>query len=210
MEKAQLEASLRTAIGSNAVNKIRNRGIVPGVIYGQDIPGGKMEVQVPLLSLTRLLAVHSISALMDLQIAGHGSVPVVIKEVQREAIKRTPTHVDFMQVNLTEVMVADVAIHLVGIPKGVKDGGVMEQTSRTVEVKCLPADMPEMIEVMVAELGLGEKLAAKSLVLPANVQLAGDPDQVIVTVAEIVEKEEGEESAVAEPEVIREKKETKE
>ncbi len=210
MDKVQLEASLRTAIGSNAVNKLRNQGVVPGVVYGKDIAGGKLEVQVSLLSLTRLLAVHSVNTLLELQIAGHGTIPVVIKEVQREAILRTPMHVDFKQVNLTEKLVAEVAIHLVGTPKGVKDGGVMEQVARTVEVKCLPSDMPEVIEVTVTELGLGEKLTAKAIVLPANVELAGDPEQVLVTVAEIVEKEEGEETAVAEPEVIREKKETKE
>lgn len=210
MDKVHLEASLRTAIGSNAVNKLRKQGIVPGVIYGRDITGGKLEVQVPQADLTRLLAAHALNTLLDLQVAGHGNIPVVIKEVQREAILRTPMHVDFKQVNLTEKLVAEVAIHLVGSSKGVKDGGVMEQVARTVQVKCLPSDMPEYIEVAVAELGLGEKLTAKSIVLPANVELAGDPDQVIVTVAEIVEKEEGEETSAAEPEVIREKKETKE
>ncbi len=210
MDKVQLEASVRTAIGSNAVNKLRKQGIVPGVVYGHDVAGGKLEVQVPTTTLTRLLANHARNTLLELQVDGHGSIPVVIKEVQREAILRTPMHVDFKQVNLTEKLVAEVAIHVVGTPKGVKDGGVMELVARTVEVKCLPGDMPEALEVAVANLGLGEKLTAKSLVLPANVELAGDPEQVIVTVAEVVEKEEGEETVAAEPEVIREKKETKE
>ncbi|MGE5654775.1 MAG: 50S ribosomal protein L25 [Bacillota bacterium] len=210
MDKVQLEASLRTAIGSNAVNKLRNQGIVPGVVYGKDVPGGKLEVQVPLTALTRLLAVHPGNTLLELQVVGHGNLPVVIKEVQREAVLRTPMHVDFKQVNLTEKLVAEVAVHLVGTPQGVKAGGVLEQVARTVEVKCLPSDLPEVIEISVTELGLGEKLTAKSIALPANVELAGDPEQVIATVAEVVEKEEGEETVVAEPEVIREKKETKE
>jgi large subunit ribosomal protein L25 len=205
MERAQLEASLRTAVGSNAVSKVRNAGFVPGVVYGKNVPGGKLEVQVPLLDLTKLMAVHG-NALLDLKVANHGLITVVIQEAQRDAIKRHPIHVDFKQVNLNEKITVNVAIHFVGTAKGVKEGGVIELLTREISINCLPTDLPEVLEVNVAELGLGEKLTAGSVKLPANVQLVGDPEQVVVMVAEVVEKENGEETAAAEPEVIREKK----
>ena len=113
------------------------------------------------------------NALVDLK--GEKSVegkPVLVKEIQRDPLSRKVVHCDLYAVNLKARIDLEIPLHFVGIPRGVAlDGGVLEPLLRTLEVSCMPLAIPESIDVDVSNLGIGDAIHVRDLVLPADVVL---------------------------------------
>jgi large subunit ribosomal protein L25 len=202
----------RTEIGRNAVKKVKAAGFVPGILYGP------RQAPVPLKvdgrQLTAALA-HAASEniLVELDFQdgqGDGPALALIQEVQHHPLKRALVHVDFQAVSATEKVTAEVPIEAVGEPVGVKTrGGLLEHALRSLEVECLPRDLPASIRVDVSGLDIGDSLHVRELPLPAGVTAVTDGDLTVLSVVEPrVEQEPG---AAAEaptaPEVITAKKE---
>src|SRR5262249_49885065 len=134
----------------------------------------------------------------------------MIQEVQHHPMKPDILHVDFHAVSATETVTAEVVIETVGEAVGVKTyGGLLEHVLRYLEVEALPKDLPQIIEVDVTNLNVGESLHVRDLQLPPGVSAITDPDQTVVAVSESRVEEEAEapvEAPAVAPEVITAKK----
>jgi large subunit ribosomal protein L25 len=126
--------------------------------------------------------------------------------VQYDHLGTTPIHLDLMRVHVNEVVTVQVGIELRGVPRGVSDGGALEQLIDELEIKCLVAQIPEVLHANVSDLGVGDSILVSDLEMPEGVTPVLTTDARVATVrllAEEVEaKAEGEEGEVAQPEVI--------
>jgi large subunit ribosomal protein L25 len=135
--------------------------------------------------------------------------PALVKALQHDPLDGHVVHVDFHAIVLTERLRVRVPVILKGEPVGVKqDGGILEHFLREVEVECLPTEIPASVEFDVSALKIGEAVHVRDLAPPKRTKITSDPAGVIASVqTPKEEKIEAEAAAVAEPEVIREKKE---
>lgn len=201
MESIALTVETRPRGSKGSVKALRRQGLLPAVVYGKD--AGNILIQVPEKELHTILAAHSTgSTLINLQLESQ-SFPVMLREVQRNAIRRTILHADFLQVSLTEAIETEIQLHLVGEAPGVvRDGGILQHMLREVTVSCLPTQMPEMITADISDLNIGDQLTVGDLTVPPEIKIVTDQDSVIVMVVHPAKEEEPvaeSEEAAAEP-----------
>jgi large subunit ribosomal protein L25 len=210
-KQVQLKAKMRTETGKGPVKRMRSAGVVPGVVYG---PKTKpVSVTVDLEALGDVLA-HATSGnvLVDLAVEADGKTVehlALIQDVQHHPFRDEVLHVDFREVSATEKMRTTVSVRPVGEPAGVKTGGgMLEFVLRELNVECLPKDLPDVIEINVEKLEIGESLNVGAITPPAGVTLIDPKDRAVFTVAAPMaeEVEATAEAGPAEPEVIGEKK----
>lgn len=209
-KQVKLSARPRAEAGRNAVKTVRARGAVPAVIYGaKDAPSN---LEVSKKDLDRLLS-HAVgeNILVELEITEGGKTTnrlSLIQEVQHHPVRGEVIHVDFHAVSMTEEIEAEVVIEPAGEAVGVKThGGLLQQNMRSLEIKCLPQNLPELITVDVSALNIGESLHVKDIKLPNGVTALVDEDLTVFLVSEPTVAEEPAASAeAASPEVLKEKK----
>ncbi len=211
MEKVVIEAVRRDVVGKK-VGALRRAGKLPGVMYGHKFE--PTPILMDLRDASRTLAHISQSQIVYLSLDGKEHAALV-REKQRDFIRGTLKHVDFQVVSLTEKIRTNVSIEITGVSPAIKNfNGVVVTDTNQVEVEALPQDLPENFVVDVSTLeNIGDAIYVKDLVLPANVELISNPEDIIVVITgaapELAEEELEEESA--EPEVIeRGKKEEEE
>jgi large subunit ribosomal protein L25 len=215
-QKVQLKAKTRAEIGKGAVKRMRREGIVPAVIYGAHMK--PINVTVAVKELEKALhSGTSENVLVDLQVDEGGKTNnrlALIQEVQHHPYEDTILHIDFHEVKATEKLRASVAIRPIGEPAGVKTGGgVLEYVMRELRVECLPKDLPEVIEVNVEKLEIGQSIHVGDIAAPAGVAVLDDKGQTVFLVAAPITEEElaamteAAAAPAAEPEVITAKKE---
>jgi large subunit ribosomal protein L25 len=210
-QQVKLTARKRTLVGRNAIKKIKEKGLVPGVIYGSQVE--PIALQVDGRELTSVLA-HASSehVLVELEIVdGSESTNrlALIQEVQHHPLRRELLHVDFHAVSATEKIISEVPIEAVGEALGVRTfGGLLEYSLRSLEVECFPQDLPDIVRIDVTNLSIGESLHVRDIQLPAGVEAITDKDLTVVSVVASRVGEEVTETAEvpATPEVITEKK----
>ncbi|MEI6351422.1 MAG: 50S ribosomal protein L25 [Verrucomicrobiota bacterium] len=210
-KQVKLAAQTRSGVGRTAVKKIKSQGFVPAVIYAHN--QAPVSLQVSERDINTLLS-HAVGEhlLVDLEIAGSDNRMALIQEVQHHAVTGKVLHVDFHGVSANEEIESSIPVEPIGEAIGVKSyGGILEQLSRSVSIKCLPKDLPEVINVDVSGLNIGESIHVKDLQLPAGVTAADDAEVTIFMVAEPnVAAEAPAAGAAAAPEVIKEKKSAEE
>ena len=206
MEAQQISVKKRSLEGSSASRRMRHAGLLPGVIYGADV--NPLAVELEMHAVEQVLHHHaSETILVDIDLEGEGSVSVLLKEVQHHPVSGALLHVDLQRVAANQTLQVEVPLELVGEPEGVKMGGLLDQVMHTILVECLPADLPETVNMDVSELEIGSALHVSDLKLGNKVVILSDADAVVASVsAPKVELEEDEDEDVgAEPEVITEK-----
>jgi large subunit ribosomal protein L25 len=210
-QQAKLTAQKRTQVGRNAIKKIKASGMVPGVIYGS--AQEPVNLQINGRELLNLLSRASgENILVELEIVDGGekqNALAMIQEIQHHPLQREIVHVDFHAVSAHETVSAEVPIETVGEAIGVKvNGGLLEHILRYLEVECLPGDLPQVIQVDVTNLDIGQSLHVRELNLPPGVEATSDAEQTVVAVVESRVEEEVIEPLVAPtaPEVITAKK----
>ena len=199
VQSAQVTAKPRSELGTRANRRLREAGLLPGVIYGHK------EAVIP-VKLPRKEVVEHLNRgarLFDLSLDGK-SEKVLIKEVQFDHLGIEVIHVDFARVSLDEKVKVSVPVELKGTPKGEADGGVLQQIISALEVECLVTEIPDAIRHNVAEMALDDVLHVKDLKLPEGVKALQDGELIVATVKEVLEVVEPvvEEEGAAEPEVI--------
>ena len=210
-KQVKLSATRRTGTGRSAVRKIKAQGGVPAIIYGGKNKAEALQVTKRDISLL-LSHASGENILVELEIDGEKSGRLALmQEVQHAPLGGDILHVDFHAVSMDEMIEADVPLEPSGIPEGVKTfGGLLEQNIRSLEIECLPRDLPDVITVDVSRLNIGDSIHVRELPLPDGVTTRVPADLTAFSVlAPKVEEEPV--AAVAEtaaaPEVITAKKE---
>ena len=214
-KQVKLSARARTFVGGSVANKLKREGLIPAVIYG-----GKedsLPLQVGARDISNVLSrARGENILVELEIENAGKTTsrmALIQEVQHAPLSGGIVHVDFHAVNMNEVLHTSVPIEARGEPEGVKSfGGILEQSLRSLEIECLPKDLPEVFHIDGSGLNIGDSIHVKDIVLPDGVKALEDADLTVFLVAApaVVEVETPAAAAAApaaEPEVIKEKKE---
>jgi large subunit ribosomal protein L25 len=182
-DRATLKAQPRTEFGSRESRRLRRDGFVPGVVYGSGQEARAFQVGE---RDVRNVLLHG-GALIDVEIEGAKTVPVVIKEQQRHPVRGHLMHLDLQEVNLLEEIQAEVAIELIGTEEapGIKEGGVLEHVTHEVTISALPTAIPESIPADVSGMDIGDTLQLSALIAPEGVEffLAEDQSADEITIA---------------------------
>ena len=212
---ATLDAVRRDSRGKNEARRLRAAGRIPAVVYGG--ADGAVPVSVDPKLLSRIL--HSdrgVNTLIGLTIEGGGAAQVLVKEFLLDPVYHHLLHADFYRIQMDKALTVTVAVTLKGEARGVKQqGGVLDFPGREVDIECLPAEIPEHIEVDVSELLIGQSVRLRDLAEGAKWTPVSDPDTMLVHVVAPRAEEPAPADVVAtpgaaEPEVIKKGKTEKE
>jgi large subunit ribosomal protein L25 len=211
MAMQALKGERRTGVGKGVARKLRQTGSIPAVYYGRG--EDPIVLTVGLKDLQDVIErADGSNVIVDLKVDGDGAGDrkALIREIQRDPVGGNILHLDLQHISLTERIVVEVPIVLVGTAVGVKDGGgILEHLLREVEVECLPTDIPSKLEVDVSALNIGDSLHVSDL-KAERVEILTEAERAIATVVPptvLEEAKPAEEGAAAEPELVKEKKE---
>ena len=143
----KLNLENRPITGKKTAKKLRNKGIIPGVLYFK----GEEPIQIAVDELVMYHALHSGQRIYEIDVTGTTQY-VMVKEIQYHPVTDALIHIDFMRVRRSEKINISVPLILVGDALGVKEGGVLSQSLTQIEIECLPTDVPEQIELDVTHL----------------------------------------------------------
>ncbi|SDM09056.1 50S ribosomal protein L25 [Halarsenatibacter silvermanii] len=211
MQKVEMTANKRENTGKGTARKLRREGMVPGVIYGPHRESQPLTVDP--LEIREIIGENAIVELTILENDEEMETETaMLKDYQEHVIKNELLHVDFLAISMDEKITITVPTEVVGTSVGVKEGGVLQELMREVEIECYPADIPESIEVDITELDVGDSIQVSELDAGEEIEILHDPDDVLATVVppseEITEEEETlVDVETLEPEVIGEEEE---
>src|SRR5437867_3141496 len=210
-QTAMLSAAPRTGTGKGVARTLRRDGKVPAVIYGR---GRNPEpLVVDALALERLLAkVRHATTLVDLTVEHRAPVKALIREIQRDPIRPTDIlHIDLYEVHADEKITVEVPLSFVGTAEGVRNaGGVFDAVLHSLQIRVLPGEIPDKVEVDVTDLAITKSLHVRDITLPKG-EILTDPGVTICTVVPPRAEEEvaapaAETVEPSEPELIRKPK----
>src|SRR5689334_252046 len=197
MADTKLAAELRSDKGSRSAGRLRREGRLPGVVYGLGEDSVSVTVNAHQLG-TILSSKSGANTLITLQLDGQEQLALA-RQIQRDAVKGSLVHVDFIRVRADQTIEAEVRIDLQGEPEGVSNGGMLEQMMHTLTVEGKPGQLPNEIAHDVTALEVGDQLHVKDLVIPAGIAVVNDPEDLIATIS-LPRGLEEEEAAAAEGE----------
>src|SRR5438128_9465828 len=158
-ERMKLQVRERERRGSADARRLRRQGFIPGVLYGK----GKQPhaISIPERELRRVLTGSSgLHAILDVVLEGQKTTHAsILKDFQQDPLRGHISHVDLQEVRLDQTIQASVNVQLVGEPEGVKEGGVLSQVQREINVEALPMEIPEHIDLDVSGRAMGETLS---------------------------------------------------
>lgn len=209
----EIDAQTRSNVGKGASRRLRrNLNLVPAIVYGLGKPVATVTISHnALLKATQ----HEVffSSILTVKVDGKAE-KVVLKDMQRHPVRELILHVDFLRINESEEMTMYIPIHFLNEEKspGIKSIGIPSYTMNEIEIKCLPGNLPEAINVDVSELEVGAALHISNIKLPAGVKLVhaiddDAHDHLIFSIHEPRAEEEVDNAAPEAPEteVLREK-----
>ena len=194
-QRTLLTLGPREERGSRASRRLRREGLVPGVIYGAGADCISFKVDARLLRAV-LAEGH---ALFDVEMDGGGRQPVIVKDQHRHPVRGHVLHIDLLKVRLDEKIQSTVVLEIEGAEDapGVREGGVMEQVTRELNVSALPTDIPDRIVADVSGLGIAETMVLSAVAAPEGVEFLDDPEETVVATVTAP-------TAVEEPEALEE------
>jgi large subunit ribosomal protein L25 len=212
-ERVRLKVQSRESRGSAESRRLRADGLIPGVLYGNG--GDAQQFCIEERELRKALTGdHGLHAILDVVLEGQQKAHhAVLKEYQLDPTRARLLHIDLQEVRLDQAIHTQVVVELVGESEGVKEGGVLSQIQREVNVEALPMEVPDRLELDVSSLKIGDTMRLTDLRVPEGVKLLDDPETVLATVTpptkieepEVVE-EELEEGELPEGEVPEEER----
>jgi large subunit ribosomal protein L25 len=204
-----IEAQLRTPGGKNVNRRLRIAGKIPAVIYGP----GKQPIVVsvdPHAVKAILYSESGRNTIFAISVDGSEQNNAMVKDYQLDPVQGNLIHTDFLEIAMDRLLVLTVNVETVGEAEGVKlDGGIMDIVTRSIEVECLPSDIPESIKVDVSHLKINDYIRVKNIQTDAKVRILTDPEVVVVTIVPPLKEEVPVVEAAAatpetaEPEVIK-------
>jgi large subunit ribosomal protein L25 len=206
-ERVKLQVRERERRGSSDARRLRKEGFIPGVLYGNgQTPHA---ISIPERELRRVLTGPSgLHAILDVVVEGQKTTHAsILKEFQQDPIRGHISHVDLQEVRLDQPIQAAVTVQLVGEPEGVKEGGVLSQVQREINVEALPMEIPDHIDLDVSGMAIGDTLRLAELAAQDGIKYLDDPEETVLatvtlpTKVEEPEPEELEEGELPEGEV---------
>ena len=175
----RLNATPREISGSRAVRRLRRSGRVPGVLYGGE--GDPVPFDVDARELRH--ALHASGAVLEVEL-GSETATAVLKDSQHHPVRGETLHIDLVRVRMDVAIQTTVLLDLTGADEapGVKEGGVLEQTLRELNIEALPGDVPESITFDASHLEVAATVTLAEITPPANVTLLDDPEAVVATI----------------------------
>lgn len=202
-----IAAEARDSRGKNEARRLRAKGSMPAILYGE--PGTPEAVAVNPKELSKILnSKTGHNTIFNLELAGGEKTPVMIVDWQHDPIKDNLLHVDLKRIDLAKRIHVMIPVVTHGDPKGVKlQGGLLELVTREVEIECLPDEIPEQFDFDVSELQIGQSIRVSDIPMSGTMKLLGTADTVVAHVVSL--KAEAEPAAAeaapaaAEPEVVK-------
>lgn len=212
MEQVSLRARSGRTPGSRESRRVRRQGQVPAVVYGPDVD----PIPVAVDSHDLHLALHTeagTNAIINLEIEDGNTLTTMARVIERHPFRNEYRHVDFVTVDLTKRVHAEVALHFEGTPVGVREGGVFSPRRTHVLIEVLPTEIPAYIELDISEVEIGGSLRIEDLAELEDVVYLEDLDAVVMSVtvpAAEIEEPEPEEVELLEGEELEEGEEPEE
>jgi large subunit ribosomal protein L25 len=209
MEEVLLQVSKRDVVGKQ-VKTLRREGILPAIVYGRGI--SSIPISLNARKANQILSAISSSSLVIVEIDGEKHTTLV-REKQRDPVTGDVLHIDFYEVSMTEKLRTNVMLEFQGESPAVKElMGVLVNVLESLEVECLPQDLPNRIVADLSTLEeIGDSLYVRDIILPPNIELISDIDGLVVVISppavEEIEEVEEVEITEEEPEVIERGKE---
>ena len=184
-ERVKLEVRERQGRGSADARRLRREGLVPGVLYGRGNSPHPFCVEER--ELRRVLSGDSgLHAILDVVLAGQKTThPSVLKDYQQEIPSGRLAHIDLHEVRLDQPIQAQVAVTLVGEPAGVKEGGVLSQITREINVEALPMEIPDHLELDVSGMAIGDSMRLADLSATEGVTYLDDPEETVLASVQV-------------------------
>ena len=201
--QATLVAATRQTRGKNEARRLRRTGRLPAVVYGRT-PVESVAVDVDPKAVLRILHSESgVNTLVDLQVDGSDSGKVLIKDIQHDPVTDALLHVDFFHLAMDKAITVTVPVTLRGEAAGVKQqGGLLDFVTREFQIECMPAEIPEHVDVDVSDLMIGDGVRVRDVAEGADWTPVSDRDTLLVhvTTAKTGSDEDEEEETEAEAE----------
>src|SRR6266516_8058179 len=179
-ERVKLQVRERERRGSADARRLRKEGFIPGVLYGN----GKQPyaICVPERELRRVLTGSSgLHAILDVVLEGQNTTHAsILKDFQQDPLRGHISHIDLHEVRLDQPIQASVNIQLIGEPAGVKEGGVLSQVQREINVEARPMEIPEHIDLDVNGMAIGDTLRLADLAPIEGVTYLDDPEETVL------------------------------
>jgi large subunit ribosomal protein L25 len=188
-ERVKIEVQERETRGSAATRRLRRQGLIPGVLYGRGKNPHAFCVAERELrkALTGPAGLH---AILDVTLEGQTTTHAsILKDYQQDILTGRLAHIDLQEVRLDQPIQAQVVIELVGESAGTKEGGVLSQVSREINVEALPLEVPERIEVDISAMEMGDTLRLADVPVPEGVTFLDDPDETVLATVTVPTKE---------------------
>jgi large subunit ribosomal protein L25 len=200
LELIELKTNIRTATGNGPARVLRQAGQIPAVFYGPGIESVLLSVNIS--DIDKVLKKGRIGqALLNLVIQNNGETSaktVMVKELQLHPVSRNFLHIDFYEVAMDRKIMVNVPVTTTGKAKGVEVGGILQIVRRELEVQCFPLDVPESIEIDIADLDIGDSIHVGDISRQSGIEFLGEENFTVVTV--VSPKVEEEEEPVEEEE----------
>ena len=214
MKQIEMAAQGREGKGTSEARRLRKQGLLPANLHGIK---GKSAMALSLDAKEFYMATRSGagSKMIFMLNVGDKQETAVVKEIQRDPLKGTVRHVDFMQISLKERIAVTVPVRLIGHAAGVKDGGTVEHILRSLEIEALPMVLPDHIDIDITDLKIGDAVYIKDLGLGSDVLVSRDDHDAVVMIthhalSEEAAADEASGEASLEPEVVSRGKEKEE
>ncbi|MBN1593321.1 MAG: 50S ribosomal protein L25 [Candidatus Coatesbacteria bacterium] len=194
-ENLRLNASLREGRGKSCVRKMRQNGLIPGVVYGRRMD--PIPVSIVASELAPILRLSDYETeLIDLNVDNNEPMDVLVKEAQFDHVGTELLHIDFFRIIRGTKLTLDVPVVVHGTAPGVKAGGMLQHNMRIAKIKCLPRNLIHEIAVDISVLEIGDSIHVRDLAVPETIEILEEPQRTVVTVL----ARKGEEAAVIEGE----------
>ena len=174
-----LSGKIREKTGKVATKEVRRDGKIPAVLYGLK---DNFSFSVCPNNLSDILKAQGQNSLIDLDLEGDKKRKVLLKDYQSHPLRERWVHVDFLEVDTTKMVKVSVNVNLIGKSAGEKMGGLVNQVIKVLHIECLPADIPQFVEVDITSVELGQVLHVSDLSLPGKVKILDKPSDAIVSV----------------------------
>jgi large subunit ribosomal protein L25 len=179
-ERIKLMVKERESRGSADSRRLRKQGFIPGVLYGKG--KGSYAIFVPERDLRRVLTgAGGLHAILDVVLEGQATTHAsILKDYQQDPIRGHISHIDLQEVRLDQPIQASVTVQLIGEPAGVKEGGVLSQVQREINVEALPMEIPEHIDLDVTGMAIGDTLRLADLAPIEGVTYLDEPEETVL------------------------------